>query len=196
MRTLLLTACTLVALAVPVQAGQMTSTYTSLDFKKTCKILEEVEEGGSVTMLCDGYQGYPVHFAEGDLRHSVQFGHVETGGNNIWQSFAQWNRVSETIEWRLQDGRPVAAILRWFIENIDDAGSADPTRVGQVLVVSRVGQETDEGACVVGYIDALANRDANALARDVADSLATDFVCGTDRPEFHGTRGRLSGDPS
>lgn len=196
MRTLLLTACTLVALAVPVEAGQMTSAYTKLDFKKTCKILDEVEEGGSVSMLCDGYDGFHVHFAEGDLRHSVQFGHVETGGNRIWQSFAQWNRVSETIEWRLQDGRPVAAILRWFIENTDDAGSADPTRVGQVLVVSRVGQQADKGACVIGYIDALANRDANVLARDVADSLAPDFVCGTDRPEFHGTRGRLSGDPS
>lgn len=196
MRTLLLTACTLVALALPVHAGQMTSAYTKLDFKKTCKVLEEIEEGGSVSMLCDGYQDYPVHFAEGDLRHSVQFGHVDTGADSIWQSFAQWNRVSGTIEWRLQDGRPVAAILRWFIENTDDAGSADPTRTGQVLVVSRVGQQADMGACVVGYVDALANRDANVLARDVADTLAPDFVCGTDRPEFHGTRGRLSGDPS
>ena len=196
MRTLFLTACTLVALALPVHAGQMTSAYTKLDFKETCKVLEEIEEGGSVSMLCDGYQDYPVHFAEGDLRHSVQFGHVATGENGIWQSFAQWNRVSETIEWRLQDARPIAAILRWFIENTDDAGSADPTRVGQVLVVSRVGQQADKGACVVGYVDALANRDANVLARDVADSLAQDFVCSTDRPEFHGTRGRLSGDPS
>jgi len=196
MRTLLLTACTLVALALPVHAGEMSSAYSKLDFKKTCKILEEVEEGGSVSMLCDGYRDYAVHFAEGDLRHSVQFGHVETGGDGIWQSFSQWNRISETIEWRLQDGKPVAAILRWFIENTDDAGSADPTRLGQVLVVSRVGQKADKQACVVGYVDALANKDANLLARDVADSLAQDFVCGTDRPEFHGTRGRLSGDPS
>lgn len=196
MRTPVLTACTLVALALPVHAGQMSSTYTKLEFKKTCKILEEVEEGGSVSMLCDGYKDYAVHFAEGDLRHSVQFGYVETGGEGIWQSFAQWNRASETIEWRLQSDKPVAAILRWFIENTDDAGSADPTRVGQVLVVSRVGQETDKRACVVGYVDALANRNANVLAREVADSLATGFTCGTDKPEFHGVRGRLSGDPS
>ena len=196
MRTLLLASCTLVALALPVQAGQMTSAYTTLDLKKSCKVLEEIEEGGSVSMLCEGYDGYAVHFAEGDLRHSVQFGHIETDGDGIWQSFAQWNRVAETVEWRLQDGAPVAAILRWFIENTDDAGSADPTRVGQVLVVSRVGQESDKRACVVGYVDALANTNANVLAREVADSLAADFACGTDKAEFHGKRGRLSGDPS
>lgn len=196
MRTLLLTASTLVALAMPVQAGQMTSAYTRLDFKKTCNTLEEVEEGGSVSMLCEGYEDYPVHFAEGDLRHSVQFGHVEASENGIWQSFTQWNRVSDTIEWRLRDGVPVAAVLRWFIENTDDAGSADPDRVGQVLVVSRVGQRAGKQACVVGYVDALANSDANQLARDLADSLAADFTCGSDKAEFHGTRGRLSGDPS
>jgi hypothetical protein len=196
MRTLLLTACTLVALALPVHAGQMTSTYTKLDFKETCKILEEVEDGGSVSMLCEGYENYPVHFAEGDLRHSVQFGHVEPGQNCIWQSFTQWNRVSDTIEWRLRDGVPVAAILRWFIENTDDAGSADPKWVGQVLVVSRVGQQSGNPACVIGYVDALANSNANQLARDLADSLAADFTCGTDKAEFHGQRGRLSGDPS
>lgn len=196
MRTLLLTACTLVALALPVHAGQMTSTYTKLDFKETCKILEEVEDGGSVSMLCKGYENYPVHFAEGDLRHSVQFGHVEPGKSRIWQSFTQWNRVSDTIEWRLRDGVPVAAILRWFIENTDDAGSADPKRVGQVLVVSRVGQQSGNPACVIGYVDALANSNANQLARDLADSLAVDFTCGADKAEFHGQRGRLSGDPS
>lgn len=196
MRTLFLTACTLVALALPVHAGQMTSAYTRLDFKKTCKILEEIEEGGSVSMLCDGYNGYPVHFAEGDLRHSVQFGYVETGEDGIWQSFSQWNRVAETIEWRLQDDRPVAVILRWFIENTDGAGSPDPARVGQVLVVSRVGQQADKRACVIGYVDALANRNANVLAREVADSLTSAFTCATDKAEFHGLRGRLSGDPS
>lgn len=196
MRTLLLTACTLVALALPSHAGDMTSAYTKLDFKKTCKIIEEVEEGGSVSLLCEGYRDYAIHFAEGDLRHSVQFGYVDPERQNVWQSFAQWNRISTTVEWRLQGDRPVAAILRWFIENTDDAGSADPARVGQVLVVSRVGQKDDPQACVVGYIDALANGNANVLARELADNQATEFACGAKRPEFHGDRGKLSGDPN
>jgi len=195
MRTLLLAACTLVAVTLPADAGTMTSAYTRLDFDKSCAIVEKIEEGGSVLLLCEGYHGYPVHFAEGDLRHSVQFGHIAATSQPTWQSFAQWNRVSTTIEWRLSDNRPVAAILRWFIENTDDAGSADPARIGQVLVVSRVGQQADRQACVVGYVDALANRNANVLAREVADSLASDFVCGTDQAEFHGSRGSLSGSP-
>ena len=196
MRILVLTACTLVALAMPAYAGNMTSAYTTLDLKTDCQIIEEVEEGGSVTLLCKGYKGYAVHFAEGDLRHSVQFGYVDPERENVWQSFAQWNRISTTVEWRLQDDRPVAAILRWFIENTDDEGSADPTKVGQVLVVSRVAQQADQQACVVGYIDALANGNANVLARELADSRAADFACGEERPEFHGARGALSGNPN
>ncbi len=196
MRTPLLAVCTLVASAALALADGMTSVYTTLDFKKTCKVIEEIEEGGSVSLLCEGYKDYAVHFAEGDLRHSVQFGYVDPERQNVWQSFAQWNRVSNTIEWRLNDDRPVAAILRWFIENTDDAGSADPARVGQVLVVSRVGQRDDPQACVVGYVDALANSDANVLARELVDSRAADFICGAKRPEFYGNRGDLSGDPN
>jgi len=196
MRKRLLTACTLVALTMPAQAGDMTSVYTTLDLKKNCQVIEETEEGGSVSLLCMGYKNFPIHFSEGDLRHSVQFGYVDPNRQNVWQSFAQWNRISTTVEWRLRGDRPVAAILRWFIENTDDAGSADPTRVGQVLVVSRVGQQADRQACVVGYIDALANSDANVLARELADSEAADFTCGAIRPGFHGERGNLSGNPN
>ena len=196
MRFPLLTACTLVALAAPVQADAITSVYTKLDFTNGCEPVERVDEGESVSLLCRGYRDYPVHFAEGDLRQAVQFGFVDPARQRVWQSFAQWNRVSTTVEWRLRDGRPFAAILRWFIENTDDAGSADPDRVGQVLVVSRVGSRSDRQACVVGYVDALANRNANQLARDVADAEAADFICKADQTEFHGRRGRKSGNPS
>lgn len=195
MRLPLLTACTLVALAAPVLAGDMTSVYTRLDFEQGCQTVKRVDEGESVSLLCRGYKDYPVHFAEGDLRHAVQFGFVEPDRQRVWQSFAQWNHISNTIEWRLKEGKPVAAILRWFIENTDAAGSADPARLGQVLVVSRVGQKSDPQACVVGYIDALANRHANELARELADSHAAGFSCGSGRPAFHGLRGKLSGNP-
>jgi hypothetical protein len=177
-------------------AANITSSYTEIAFQKTCKMLEEIEEGGSVTMLCSGHVGYPVHFAEGDLRHSLRFGYVTEEGGIKWQSFEQWNRIGTTVEWRIAQGRPFATILRWFIENTDNGGSADPGRVGQVLVVSRVGQPEDRQACVVGYVDALANADANVIARSIADTLTKDFRCGTDAPAFHGKRGKLSGTPS
>ena len=33
-----------------------------------------------------------------------------------------------------------------------------------------------------GYVDALANANANALAREIADKHARDFICGKDKP--------------
>jgi len=49
---------------------------------------------------------------------------------------------------------------------------------------------------VVGYIDARANKNANAIARNVADKFARNFKCGTDTPKFHGKRGESAGTPS
>jgi hypothetical protein len=195
MRTVPLALATLVAYGSVVLAGEFSSTYTNIDFQKTCKILEEIEEGESISMLCEGYQDYDIHFAEGDLRHAVRFGFLPDN-DNVWQSFGQWNNIGETVEWRLHDTKPVASILRWFITNMDDNGSTDPARRGQVLVISRVGQPKDKQACIIGYVDALANKDANEVARKVADDLSKSFRCGTDTPRYHGTRGSLSGDPS
>jgi len=195
MRLTLLAATTLVALAQPSLAADVTGAYTKIDFEKTCKVIEEIKEGGSVSMRCEGYRDYVVHFAEGDLRHAVRFGYIDKNAAAIWQSFGQWNQIGTTVEWRLAAGKPFAAILRWFIENTDDEGSADPNKVGQVLVVSRVGQPEDKQSCVVGYVDALANRNANAMARELADSHAVSFECGKDTPAYHGTRGGLSGNP-
>jgi hypothetical protein len=87
------------------------------------------------------------------------------------------------------EGRtPIATILRWFI----DAG--DESSPGQVLVVSKVG--TDRPGCVVAYVDALANADANALAREAADRMAPGVDCATHFPSYYGTRGPLAGEPA
>ena len=107
-----------------------------------------------------------------------------------------FNQTNDTVEWRLSGGRPFATILRWFIENSNpDTGAPDEAHRGQVLVVSRVAQPGEGGACVVGYVDALANPNANEMARNVADTLAADFTCMSDTPVYHGQRGPLAGDP-
>jgi hypothetical protein len=49
------------------------------------------------------------------------------------------------------------------------------TSTGRVLVVTRLGPG---GVCHVGYVDARANPDANALARKIADESARTFKCG------------------
>ena len=52
--------------------------------------------------------------------------------------------------------------------------------------MSKVGQPGIVDACVVGYVDALANPQANDLARQVADTMADGFACRVDVPDFHG----------
>jgi hypothetical protein len=57
---------------------------------------------------------------------------------------------------------------------------------GRVSVVTRLGPG---GVCHVGYVDALANRDADALARKIADERARTFRCATDKPVILGETG-------
>ncbi len=168
------------------------SVYTKLDFD-ACVPLATDEQGA--WLQCPGVGGYGVTFQEGDLRQAVQFGHVANG--DVFESFGVFNRINDTIEWRLDDNSvPRAAILRWFLENSDpQTGAVSAQSTGQVLVVSRVGQPGDAQACVVGYVDAKANDNANVMARVVADGLASGFKCGADVPKFHGDRGPLATDP-
>lgn len=49
---------------------------------------------------------------------------------------------------------------------------------GRILVVTRLGPD---GTCHVGYVDAVANTDANDLARKIADENARTFRCGKDK---------------
>ncbi len=170
-----------------------TSVYTKIDFEKTCTIISEYEQG--LTATCSGYTGYPVIFSEGDLRQMVRFGHIAKLGDQ-WESFGQFNRANDTVEWRLKDKKPYAAILRWFIENANQEGEYKKELEGQVLVVSTVGSRENPTSCVMGYVDARANKNANMMAQELADTKAATFICGEDKPKFFGKRGKHSGSPS
>ena len=192
MRWTILAASTLVALASPVWAGSKTSAYSTLNFENGCKTVLESEEGGCVWLLCDGYKEIPVHVAEGDLRMSVKFGGTAGNAPGTWQSFGAFNSIGGTIEWRLDDGKPFATILRWTLDNPGADGSApSPASQGQVLVVSTIDDDAGIPSCMAGLVDARANKHANELARQVADTIAVSFRCGTDEPEFHGNKGPL-----
>lgn len=169
------------------------NTYTKINFDKSCTIIDQYEQG--MNAVCSGYTGYPILFSEGDLRQMVRFGHIaELGGQ--WESFGEFNRANDTVEWRLKDKKPYAAILRYFIENANDNGEYIKELEGQVLVVSTVGTHEQPTSCVVGYVDARANKDANKLSQELADTKAKNFTCGKDKPEFFGKRGRFSGSPT
>ena len=187
----------------PVAAEAAESVYTKLDFDAGCtwkepESEEEAQMGGEA--VCKGLEGYPVHFAESDLRQFIAYGPV-ADRSAFPTGFSQWNSVNETIEWRIENGKPFATIHRWFLDNIDpDTGAAEEAFRGQVLVISTVADpgapEAERMSCVVGLVDALANRDANVLAREVADDYANGFRCGVDKPAFHGKRGDRSGTPN
>ena len=186
--------CALVFLLLyPVSPVLAQGVYTKLDLDKDCVFHSSYEAGASA--YCSGYKGYPVHFSEGDLRQMVRFGHIAKLDGQ-WESFGQFNHAGNTIEWLLNEDKPYATILRWFIENTNDNGEVTPDRKGQVLVISSVGSHENPVSCTLGYVDARSNNNANTLAREVAADLASTFQCGQDKPEFHGVRGELAGDPS
>ncbi|ATN36333.1 hypothetical protein ACO34A_21320 [Rhizobium sp. ACO-34A] len=187
------TAALFCALHGPVLAND--STYTDLDLDK-CKTVASDDMGA--IMLCSGYKDYQVHFAEGDLRQSVFYGPLDKKWQEQgFESFEPFNHVGAKIEWRLDgSGKPFAAILRWFLENVGPEGEPTEASTGQALVVSRVAQREDGLGCVVGYVDALANPNANEIARKIADEEARNFAGGHQEAVWHGKRGDKASEPT
>lgn len=160
-----------------------------------CKTLSQEDEGPSVTLECTGYKDLAVYFKEGDLRQSQAYGPISKAWlDEAFESFGPFNHTNAKIEWRIAAGKPVATIVRWFVSDPETTSDTD-TRYGQVLVVSTIATAENPTSCVVGYVDALENKDANTLARKVADEEAHDFACGLNEPQWHGLRGKLAGEP-
>jgi hypothetical protein len=160
------------------------SVYTDFSVNDACREIETNEVGG--TWTCPGYGDYPVLYSQGDARDSIFYGHVGPWySDKAWQSFGPFNSAGEKIEWRLEKtgGTPVAAIQRWTV------GGGDSGPQTSVLVVSKVGLPDTGEACVTGYVDATLNKDANTLARQVADTLAPQFKCRVDQAKWHGVTG-------
>lgn len=167
------------------------SSFSKLDLE-TCSTV--LEDQGGVVLRCEGLNGIPVLYKEGDLRPSLFYGTLEQKTEDSgFETFSTFSSVNQTIEWRSDGGRPYATILRFFISNADpETGSPSERLKGQVLVVSKVGSQDDPSACVVGLVDALANKHANELAQQVADTKARDFSCGRDTAVFEGNQGPLA----
>lgn len=164
-------ACSTSAFAQPITPQ---STYTKLDLD-ACTVLEEFEEGGGVSLRCPGWQGTDVFVAEGDLRFSIGYGAEPEN----WFSFAPFNSLGTTIEWRYQgDSPPHAAILRFFLDSgMPDIGKA------QALVVHKV-LPFGGGSCPIAIVDASVEQ-ANGVARGAA-ALATTLDCATHIPIYTG----------
>ncbi|WP_366654701.1 hypothetical protein [Fodinicurvata sp. EGI_FJ10296] len=165
-----------------------TSAYSTLNWDENCTVTGEptadAPEENWIQLRCDGYGGLPVHVADDNGRMSLSYGH-QSEKTRHWNSFAGFNEVHDTIEWRLHDTggelRPFATIHRWLVGS---AGTESERRA--VLVVSTVANRAAGKSCDVGYVDATLTPDANTLAREIADTLAPNFACGRDRAQWHG----------
>lgn len=178
------------ALAVSVVLGGLgaaqaqfnQSEYTDMDLDQ-CTVVQSDDFGS--TWACSGFKGIPVMVAEGDLRMMVSYGLTSTEEKAASQTLPPFNHLGEKIEWRLSNVeggyKPFATILRYFVQRTD-AETGEEIEDGQVLVVTRV---APGATCQVAWIDALANPNANELARETADEMVPDFDCAND-PEIVG----------
>lgn len=163
---------------LPAAAQQIDSSYSDLDLDK-CIVLESDDFGSR--WACPGYKDFPLSVAEGDLRFFLSYGFGADDEPVRGQTLPPFNYLGPRLEWRLSNERgywfPFATIVRYFVSG--EEGEAE----GQVLVVTRLAPGS---SCHVAYIDALANKNANELAREAADDLARDFDCESDEVEYFG----------
>lgn len=152
------------------------SLYTALDLSH-CETQETAPAGRK--LKCEGLPGYPVFVAAGGPRSFLSVGRDAWSKHAAKQTLRPLNtlfkdhRRRATLEWQfvIRDSKPApyAMIVRYFTHS----GS----KRGEVLVVTRV---SDEDVCHVAYIDAIANPNAIALARQIADERARQFNCGSE----------------
>lgn len=158
-------------------AAPLESAYTKIKIE-SCATLSEHELGA--TWKCPGFAGVPVFVAESDLRFFVSYGANGTEEKAFQVTPPNFNSINETLEWRYETtgGKrmPLATILRFFIDR------EGQNKRGQVLIVTRLGTNS---TCHIAYIDARARKNANALARDIADTRSRTFDCAQE-PAIYG----------
>ncbi|NEP17685.1 MAG: hypothetical protein F6J97_12400 [Leptolyngbya sp. SIO4C1] len=152
-------------------AKAVESVYTSLEIDD-CAVLETEEESSGQAWRCEGYQDIPLYVTESDARFDVDAGIP----NAEWTTSGRpFNSIGDTVEWRVHDGEPVAAILRFNFET----GGSPNTRSSELAVFS-IGRERSPG-CLVDWVTADAQPSQNVAARQLADQQAEGFDCASDR---------------
>lgn len=160
-----------IALSAAPLAARPQSAYSDLNLER-CTTIETFAEGGGAHLQCPGYAGIEVTVLEGDLRMYVGYGPDARKQCAMHQTFGPFNSLGPRIEWRLENGRPFATILRWVLDN----GDGNSQR-SWLVVTGLDGSNT----CHVAYIEG-AMPNANQRARDAADLYARGFNCTADTP--------------
>ena len=169
----------LALLSLPTGAAELVSDYSE-HYITDCTML--YNEGFGEVAACPGLKGYPVMIIEGDMKLYVSYGfnaEFEKAAKQTLPTVS--NRIDPTMEWLLPandfTAPPIAAILRWRTQ----VAQAAPE--GEVLVVTQL---VLGATCQIAWVDALANKNANELARQAAEELAGDFDCENTMPKIYG----------
>jgi len=157
---------------IPAAAGEPSSVYTPFDLAKCTQVAAPDEYVFEGSWICPGYGGVDIFQSGADARSYAAFGKNPAKHCAAKKTFNPFNTALSPIEWRLDDGKPFAAIERWSIA--DDQGG----QAGTWLVVTAL--RGDE-SCPVHYV-AGSYPNANEQARRAADDLARDFDCANDVP--------------
>lgn len=173
---------TVVAVSGPLFADNLESSYSTIDTIEENCLPPNSELNPTRRFLCEGHNDYKILLGDADLRMSLWFGRFPEESEPTWQSFSSFNYSNTVVEWRLNSGQPFATITRWFVE------PSQSVRMN-VLVVSKVASDPGDASCWVGVIDARQNKNANELARLVADKVAPNFDCSIDLPKVYGRTG-------
>lgn len=166
--------CGVAASSSAVFAVDLNKSRLSTIELKECRRLSKHRDGGA--WLCPGLRGYPIYFAEGDLRQMIGFGPAPQKRTSSKQTLSSFNTIfggkrRATVEWRVENdtrGRivPFATIVRFH--------TSHDTAKGEVLVVTKV---DPKDSCRLAVIDASANPDAMAIARTWAIAEAKKQSC-------------------
>jgi len=157
---------------MPAAAGEPSSAYTPFDLAKCTQVAAPDEYVFEGSWICPGYGGVDIFQSGADARSYAAFGRNPAKHCSARKTFNPFNTALSPIEWRLENGKPFAAIERWSIA--DDQGG----QAGTWLVVTAL--RGDE-SCPVHYVSG-SYPNANEQARRAADNLARDFDCETDVP--------------
>ena len=164
---------------IAASAAEYSSTYTAFDLDR-CKVIEKGDEYVYAgTWACKGYAGIDIIQASSDDRTYVAFGQNGREHCAFRKTFNRFNTALSPVEWRLKNGKPIAAIERWSVVTDDEGHS-----VTWLVINALRGNDS----CHVHYV-AGSYPDANADARRAADDLAEDFNCERDAPTVDSTIG-------
>lgn len=147
--------------------GAITSVYTSLA-AADCRLVKRDADTNDPTYRCPGAAGYALMVHDWDARMTVDV--VAPGGRTYPLRYSgvissAFSSLGPRAEWRMQDGKPIALIVRVNVfENPDT-----PNQTTSYLSVAKI---TPRETCVTDRIPPT-TANANEAARQAADRSAS-----------------------